>query len=121
MDQLCIDKELSETACSLISFGLYFGYFLFGVATIAAIVLPFLSTLKNPKVLVRAGIGIGILAVIFIISFAISGDEVTAIAASQGVTATGSKMIGAGLIMFYITLIGAALGLVYSEVSKALK
>jgi hypothetical protein len=121
MDQLCIDKELSETGCNLISFGLYFGYLLFGVALISAIVLPLINTIKNPRNLVKAGVGVGVLVVVFLIAFAVSGDEVTTIGKGLGLTPFGSQMIGAGLIVFYVALIGAALGLIYSEVSKAFK
>lgn len=121
MDQLCIQEDLTEFSCNLISWGLYFGYFLFGVAIISAVALPFVNALKNPKGLIRAGIGVGILIAAFFIAFAISGDDVNRIAASQGVSATGSKLIGAGLILFYISLITAAVGLIYSEVTKAFK
>ena len=121
MDQLCVEKGLSEFTCSLISWGLYFGYLLFGLALISAVVLPFLNALKNPKAIVKAGIGVGILLLVFALAFAVSGDEVNSVAASQGITTTGSKMIGAGLIMFYVALFAAILGLVYSEINKALK
>ncbi len=121
MNQLCIEKEVSEFGCSLISWGLYFGYFLFGVAIIAAVVLPLMNAVKNPKVIAKAGIGVGLLVGVFIIAFAISSDEVSQIGKVQDVSATSSKMIGAGLLMFYFTLLGAVIGLLYSEVSKAFK
>lgn len=121
MEQLCIDEELSEFGCNIISWGLYFGYFLFGLAIISAIVLPFINSLKNPKGMLRAGIGVGVLLVVFILSFVMSSDEVNNVAASQGITSTGSQLIGAGLIMFYIALFAAILGLIYSEVNKAFK
>lgn len=121
MDQLCIDKDLSEIACNLISWGLYFGYFLLGVAIISAIALPLISAVKNPKGLVKAGVAIGVLVLVFMIAFFASGDEVNKIAFSHGVTSTSSKMISAGLLLFYISLITAVLGLIYSEVSKAFK
>ena len=121
MNQLCIEKDVSEFGCNLISWGLYFGYFLFGITLIAALVLPFINALKNPKAIVKAGIGVAALVGVFILAFAISTDEVTSIGAALGVSSTSSKMIGAGLIVFYISLIGAAVGLLYSEVSKAFK
>ena len=121
MDPLCIEEGLSEFGCSIISWGLNFVYILFGVALIASVILPFISALKNPKVLVKLGISIGVLLGIFLISYLISDDEVSKIAAAKGVGATGTRIIGAGFITFYIALIASALGLVYSEVSKAFR
>ena len=121
MDQVCIEKGLSEFGCSSIGWGLSFSYILFGLALVASIILPFVSSLKNPKALVKFGISLGVLLVVFIIAFAISGDEVTPIAAAKGIGASGSKLIGAGFITFYIALIAAVIGLIYSEVSKAFR
>jgi uncharacterized membrane protein YtjA (UPF0391 family) len=70
---------------------------------------------------VRAGIGIGVILLLFGVSYAMSGSEVDLKAAALGVTETSSKLIGAGLIMFYITLVLSILALIYSEISKALK
>ena len=121
MDEMCVQEGLSEFGCSIIGWGLAFVYILFGLALIAAIVLPFISALKNPKVLIKIGVSFGVLLAVFVLSYLISGDEVTRIAASKGVTSVGSKLIGAGLITFYIALIAAVIGLIYSEVSKAFR
>lgn len=101
--------------------GLYFTYFLFFVAAGAAIVLPVLSISQNPKSLVKSGMGVGALVVLFAISYALSGSEVTAKYTALGVGEGSSKLIGAGLIMFYFIIIVAIAGMVYSEINKALK
>ena len=121
MTELCATKGVTEFGCNLISWGLYFGYFLLGIALISSIVLPLMNALKNPGVLVKAGIGIGALVVVFVIAYAISSDELSPIAVAQGVSAGSAKAIGAGMIVFYMALIGSAIGLVYSEISKAFK
>lgn len=121
MDQACIDFGISDFGCSLISGGLYFGYFLFFVALAALIVLPLINALKAPKELVRSGAGILLLVVIFAVSYGVSGDEVTIKAAALGTTAQSSKMIGAGLIMLYIVFVAAVAGLIYSFFHKAIK
>jgi hypothetical protein len=54
------------------------------------------------------------------LSYSISGDEVSASAAALGITPMTSQLIGAGLIMFYIVLVLAILGLIYSEVKQAI-
>ena len=101
--------------------GLYFVYFLFFIAAGAAIVLPILSIARNPKSLVKSGMGVGAIVVFFIVSYVLSGNEVTLKYAALGVGEAGSKLIGAGLIMFYFTMLVAIVIMVYSEINKALK
>jgi hypothetical protein len=105
----------------LIDIGLYAGYLVFLVAAVSAIVLPLINAVKQPSGLLRSFIGVGIMLVLFGVAYALSGSDLSTTAVAMGITETGSKMIGAGLILFYITLIVALLGLIYSEVSKALK
>ncbi len=101
--------------------GLYIAYVLFFVALGSAIVLPLINAIKNPAGLLKSLLGVGALVVLFVVSYALSGDEVSAKAASLGVDAGGSKLIGAGLILFYVVFVISALGVVYSEINKALK
>jgi hypothetical protein len=121
MEQKCLDNGISEFGCSLISGGLYFSYVLFFVAVAALIILPTMNALKAPKELMKSGLAIGGLVILFVIGYALSGDEVTLKAAAMGTTAESSKMIGAGLIMLYFIFFAAVGGLVYSFISKAMK
>jgi uncharacterized membrane protein len=104
-----------------IDIGMYITYFLFGLALISAIVLPAINIAKSPAGLVKSLFGIGGLAVLFGVAYALSGSEVTAKAAALGVSATSSKMIGAGLTLFYFVLFISIIGVIYSEINKALK
>ena len=101
--------------------GLYVGYLLFIVAVGAAAILPLISALKSPKDLMKSLMGVGALLVLFLVSYALAGSEVTAKYVAQGVGEGSSKLIGAGLTMFYIVFVLALLGIVYSEINKALK
>jgi len=101
--------------------GLYVGYGLLIMALGAATILPLINALKSPKELMKSGMAIGALLVVFLISFGLSGSEVTAKYTAQGIGESSSKLIGAGLTMFYIVFLIAAIGIVYSEISKALK
>ena len=121
MEQACVDEGISEFGCSLISGGLYFGYLLLFVAVVAVVVLPLMNALKAPKELLKSGAAIGGLVLLFIISYAMSGDELTLKTIALGTTAGGSKMIGAGLIMLYMIFIVAVVGLIYSFFHKAIK
>lgn len=105
----------------IIDIGLWLSYLLLIFAVGAAAVLPLVNAIKTPGAFVRSLYAIGGLFVIFIISYVVSGSDVTQGQAALGVTEFSSKMIGAGLIMFYIALVVAIVGMVYSEISKALK
>jgi len=105
----------------MIDAGLYFSYVLFFVAVGAAIIFPLLYVIQDPKAVIKSLVGVVGLVVLFIVCYALSGNEVTAKYASLGVGAGSSKLIGAVLIMFYLTLLISIVGIIFSEISKALK
>ena len=93
---------------SLISPGLYFCYALIGIALAASVLMPLINAIKHPADFIKSVVGIVLLAVLFGVAYALSGSEVSTKYAAMGGTAVGSKLIGAGLILFYITLIVSA-------------
>lgn len=105
----------------MLDFGLYTLYILMAVAIISAVVFPIINGVKSPKSLKGTLIGIGGLLVIFVISYAVSSGDVSAKNLAKGIDETDMKLIGAGLLMFYITLVLAIIGLIYSEIAKAIK
>jgi len=114
----CELNEISDFGCQAITWGLYVCYGLLIGSLVAIVGLTLFNAAKHPKTLVGSSIGIGVLAVLFAVSYALSDDVVSASASALGVDAAGSKLIGGGLIMFYITLLLSAVGLLYSEVRK---
>ncbi len=101
--------------------GLYTGYVLLIVALLSAIILPLVNILQSPGDLKKALFAIIGMVVLFGISYALAGSEVSADHAAKGITGNTSKLVGAGLIMFYLTSAIAVLGLIYSEINKAIK
>lgn len=97
---------------------LYIGYFLVAVAVIAAIVLPLVKSLSNPRSLMTIGAGLVALLVIFGIAYALSGNEVRPSYSVFGIDEGGSKLIGATIITMYLLLALALIGIVVTEVSK---
>jgi len=99
----------------------YITYALLLVGVLAAIFLPLISAFGEPKSLIKSGIGIGALLLLYLIGYAISGAEVTERYADFGVGESASKLIGGSLIMMY--LIGGVLivGIIYTEISRMLK
>lgn len=107
-------EESAPLIESLVGPGLIVCYIFFGLAFLASVGMPILQAIKNPQGLVKALIGIVGLVVLFGISYALSGSEVTAKAASLGINEASSRMIGAGMILFYIVLIISAMLAIYS-------
>jgi hypothetical protein len=106
---------------SLISAGMWVFYILLIGSVAAAILMPLASAIKTPEVFKKSLVGVGALVVLFVVSYAISGSDVSAVHAAKGITPETSKMIGAGLTLFYFALFGSIIGIIYSEISKALK
>jgi hypothetical protein len=105
----------------MLDLGLYVFYVLLFIAVAAAVIFPILNSLKEPAALIRSGIGIAVILVLFGISYGLSDSTLSRNAITFGLSEGNVKLISAGLIMFYIVLILAILALIYSEISKALK
>jgi hypothetical protein len=104
----------------MLDVGLYITYGLLAIAVITAIVFPIVNAIKTPALLLRSLVGIGALLVLFGIAYALSSSELSQRSAAM-VTSGTARLISAGLILFYITLVGAVLAVIYSEVTKAFK
>jgi hypothetical protein len=105
----------------MLDLGFYVFYALLFIAVAATVIFPIVHMLREPKALVQSAVFIGVLLVLFGLAYALSGSEVNLKAAAVGITETTSKLIGAGLIMFYITLLLSAVALLYSEISNVFK
>lgn len=104
-----------------VDIGLYVAYGLFIIGVIAAIVLPLIYALGDPKQLIKGGIGIIGVLVIFFICYTVSSNEVTAVYTRFGVGSGLSKIIGAGLLTMYAFFILAFLSIVFTEIAKNFK
>ncbi len=101
---------------------LYISYALTILAAVAAILFPLVNSIGNPKSLVKTGAGLLALAIIFFISYAISGNEFTEYQAAEfDMNATLSQFVGGILTTMYLLTGIALVGIVYTEVSKMIK
>jgi hypothetical protein len=105
----------------MIDIGLYTLYALLFIAIAAAIIFPLVNSFSNPAGLIRSAIGVGVILVLFGISYALSDSNLTRAALSAGLSESAVKLVGAGLIMLYMVFVLAILALIYSEISKAFK
>lgn len=105
----------------MLDVGLYIGYTLLIVAVLAAVALPLIKAVQSPAELLKSLYSVVALLVIFGIAYAISGSGVRPNWTVVGIGEGTSKLIGAGLITFYIVVVIAFAGLIFSEINKALK
>jgi len=106
---------------SFIDIALWVAMGMVAVAALASILMPIINSLSHPKTLVKSAIGIAALVVIFIICWAIAGDEVSKRFVEEGLTSTTSKFSGGLLMTMYTLFVVAIIGIVFSEINKALK
>jgi hypothetical protein len=106
---------------TFIDLGLYASYIMTIIGAAAALIFPMIYLIKNPKNAKGALIGIVAIAVVFGLSYAVSGDEVRRVYEKFGVDAGQSKLIGSSLIALYILTIGAIAAAAYAEVTRFFK
>ena len=100
---------------------LYLGYTLVIISALAAVLLPLVNSLGNPKSLLKSGMGVIAIVIIYFIAYALSGAEVTQAYAERGVGPELSKAVGGTLIMAYILLGISVLGILFTELNKIFK
>lgn len=93
-------------------------YALLGLAALAAIILPMINAIGNPKSLVTGAIGLAVILVIFGIGYSFAGSEVTATYSKFGIESGMSKYIGGIINTTYILIVVAIVGIVFTEISK---
>jgi hypothetical protein len=96
-------------------------YLLTVVMVLSVVFSAVLNYIQNPKMLMRALMGLGVLVVVFLIGYALAGNEVTLNYEKFGVNASQSKLIGGILNATYILVIVAAVAYLYSSINSLLK
>jgi NADH:ubiquinone oxidoreductase subunit 6 (subunit J) len=102
---------------------IYVAEILIIVGAVIAIVMPLIKSLDNPGSLLKTAIGVAILAVVFFVAYSISDGEVLPKYAADpfNLTPGMSKFVGGSLITVYGLFIIAILGIVLTEINKAVK
>lgn len=102
---------------------LYATYALTVVGTLLSIVLPLIKSLDDPKGLMKSGLGILGLVVLFFISYSVSGNEV--LPKFEGdpfnLTPGMSQTIGGMLVLTYVLSVVTILSIFVAELFKAVK
>lgn len=99
---------------------IYSMYGFFGLSVFLALVLAVVGMIADPKGIKSALFGLAGFAVLFGISYVLSGNEVLK-SYAEGTTESDSKLIGMGIIAMYILFFGSIGAVLYSAVSKMFK
>ncbi len=102
---------------------LFAGYALVGLGAVFAIVLPLIKSLDDPKSLLKTGLGVVVILVLFFIGYSISSNEVLPKFEGEpfNLTPEMSQLVGGCLITTYILVITTLVGIVLTELNKAIK
>ena len=102
---------------------LYATYLLAVVGTILSIVMPLLKSLDDPKGLMKSGLGVLGLAVLFFICYSLSSNEVMPKfeGAPFNLTPGMSQLIVGMLVTTYILTIVTIVSIVVTVLTKAVK
>lgn len=93
-------------------------YFFIVIAAVAALGLPLINAIDNPKSLIRVGAGILVAAIVFGISYAMSSEtDISSLKATKDQI----KMSGALLNTMWAFMILAAVAIIGTEVFKIVK
>ncbi|MBA4301287.1 hypothetical protein SAMN03080617_02834 [Algoriphagus alkaliphilus] len=101
---------------------LYVSYALVGIGAVVSILMPLFKSLDDPKSLLKTGLGIVAILVLFFVSYSISGNEVLPKFESDpfNLTPAMSQMVGGLMITTYVLTIVALVGIVVTEFNKAI-
>lgn len=115
----------------LIDLGLWASYILIGAAAVIAIGMNFINALNNPKSLVKSGIGVLALAIVFFIGYSIAPTEIDMVSQrafeankvdpSAASTLTTYRLIGGAMTTTLVLIIVAVVGLIYSSFARVIK
>lgn len=102
---------------------IYVAEILIVVGAVLAIALPLIKSVGDPGSLVKTGVGVVFLVVVFFIAYSISdGDVLPKFAAPPfNLTPGMSKFVGGSLLTTYFLSIVAIVGIVITEINKAVK
>ena len=104
---------------SLINVGIIITYIMIGFAALTAILFGVKKMISNTKNAKKTLYGILGLIVVCLGSYLIASDEILQSYEKYKISASESKNVGMGLIMFYTLSVLAIGAVLYSELSKA--
>jgi hypothetical protein len=100
----------------------YVAYIILGITLVFVLYFVFKNLFTHTGSLKNTLIGAGAFIAVLVISYAVSGGDMT-VYKYNGLAATAgeSQMVGAGLVSFYILMVAAAAAMILSGIKKMIK
>lgn len=119
-------NDAIQASAALGDYGVVSSYITLAIVVLIVVVavtvlFTFVSLGKNPKALKKTLISVGLFGFIFLISYLISSGVETPMKDGNVLSAGSSRLVGAGLRMFYILVIVALLSMVLTDIKRILK
>ena len=116
------DTQIAEYGTTLDLF-MYWAYFLFGIASVAAILFPVITMFTRPKEATKTLISIAVIAVIVGIAYSLADDTVLNLPGYEGKDNVPETLKFAGTLLWTTYLLSAlAIGsILYVEIAKFFK
>jgi hypothetical protein len=106
----------------VVNVGIWLAYALIIIGALLAIVFPLIQAASEPKQLVKSGIGVLGIVVLFGLGYLLSDGDLTTKFLQSGVDTEGlSRMIGGMLKMVYLLMGATAIAILYTEFHKVIK
>lgn len=106
----------------VVNVGIWLAYALIIIGVIMAIVFPLIQAASEPKQLMKAGIAVVGILILFGLGYVLSVGDLTSKYLQSGIDSEGlSRAIGGMLKMVYLLMVMAAGAIVYTEFHKVVK
>ncbi len=117
------NNQSDDTGTSMLLFdiGVYIAYALLLAAFVLALVFPLIKIITHLKASARTLISVGAVLLVFLISFLFSPANTGEFYDTHGVGPQLARMINAGLITTYISLIATIAVFIFAEISSSRK
>lgn len=109
----------SGAEASVVNPLMYIAYIVFIIAIVATVVFTLINTFTNSSGLKNTLIGVGAFALIALISyFVLASGQKTMMREGEMLSESGSRLVGAGLFMFYVLAAIAIGAMLFTGIKK---
>lgn len=102
----------------MVEYAIPFAYVLLALAAFGSFLMPIITSLQDPKSLIKPLVGLVAVAIFYAIGYALAGNEMSPIYAQYGVNAEGSQVIGGILTTTYLMGGVGIIGVIFGSFIK---
>lgn len=113
---------LEDSESAALNMMLVWSFVMIVLTIVLTVVMPLITVFQNPKSAVRSLIGLGLIVVVFLISYALATDDPITLASGKVIDDSFAlKFSDTALWATYIAFAGVILSILYGELYKVFK